>query len=114
MSSKVKKDRFAPKLHIKKGDKVTVVAGKDKGATGEVLQVFPKKNRAIVEDVNIVKKHTKSDGTNPGGINEVPASIHLSNLMLIDPSTGEPTRVGRKEVDGKMVRYGKKSGNIIS
>jgi large subunit ribosomal protein L24 len=105
--------RFAPKLYLKKGDRVRVIAGAYRGVEGEVLEVMPGKYRAIVEDVNIVKKHTKATNENPGGINEVPAPIHLSNLMLIDPKTGEPTRVGRKEVDGKLVRYSKKSGEII-
>ncbi|MBR9922165.1 MAG: 50S ribosomal protein L24 [Bacteroidetes bacterium] len=105
--------RFSPKLHLKKGDKVVVIAGANKGATGEILEMIPEKNRAVVDNVNIVKKHTKPMGENPGGINEVPAPIHLSNLMLIDPKSGEPTRVGRKEVDGKLVRYSKKSGEII-
>lgn len=115
MSAKKKSNqgRFAPKLHIKKGDRVAVIAGKDKGEQGEVLQVFPRKNRAIVDQLNMVKKHTKAEHDNPGGINDAPASIHLSNLMLIDPTSGEPTRVGKKLVDGKLVRYSKKSGEII-
>ncbi|HQU60902.1 MAG: 50S ribosomal protein L24 [Phaeodactylibacter sp.] len=102
-------------MKIKKGDKVVVIAGayKDLDKVHEVLEVFPEKNRAIVDEVNMVKKHTKPSQDNPGGINEVPAPIHLSNLMLVDPKTGEPTRVGRKEVDGKIVRYSKKSGEII-
>jgi large subunit ribosomal protein L24 len=112
MSSK-KMNRFAPKLHIKKGDKVVVLAGAYKGATGSVLEVFPDKNRAVVDGVNIVKKHTKPSNDNPGGINEIPAPLHISNLALVDPKTGEATRVGRKEVDGKLVRYSKKSGEII-
>jgi large subunit ribosomal protein L24 len=105
--------RFAPKLHIKKGDRVMVIAGSSKGESGEVLEVFPDKNRAIVSDLNIVKKHTKATNDNPGGINEMPAPIHVSNLMLIDPKTGAPTRIGRKLVDGKLKRYSKKSGEII-
>ncbi|GJM32747.1 MAG: 50S ribosomal protein L24 [Saprospiraceae bacterium] len=107
--------RFSPKLKIKKGDKVVVTAGAftDRTKVREVLEVFPDKNRAIVDEVNIVKKHTKPSQDNPGGINEVPAPIHLSNLMLVDPKTGEPTRVGRKLVDGKIERYSKKSGEII-
>jgi len=105
--------RFAPKLNIKKGDRVVVIAGSYKGSQGEVLEVMPDKNRAIVDNVNMVKKHTKPQGNKPGGINEVAAPIHISNLMLIDPKTGHPTRVGRKEVDGKNVRYSKKSGEII-
>ena len=112
MAKKDIKNRPA-KLHIKKGDRVQVIAGAYKGSEGEVLEVFPKKYRAVVENVNIVKKHTKATNDNPGGINEVPAPVHISNLMLIDPKTGEPTRIGRKEVDGKSVRYSKKSGEII-
>ncbi len=106
-------DRFSPKLHIKKGDKVIVLSGASKGKTGNVLEVFPNKNRAIVDGVNIVKKHTKPSNDNPGGINEIPAPLHISNLSLIDPKSGEATRIGRKEVDGKLVRYSKKSGEII-
>jgi len=105
--------RFAPKLGIKKGDKVIVIAGSNKGQTGEVRVVFPALNRAIVEGVNFVKKHTKSTQDTPGGINEMEAPLHISNLMIVDPKTGAPTRIGRKEVDGKVVRYSKKSGEII-
>ncbi|MCB9283674.1 MAG: 50S ribosomal protein L24 [Lewinellaceae bacterium] len=100
-------------MHIKKGDRVVVIAGAYKGSEGEVLEVLPLKNRAVVDNVNMVKKHTKASNDNPGGINEVPAPIHISNLMLIDPKSGESTRVGRKIVDGKSVRYSKKSGEII-
>ena len=114
MAKKAKKSRFAPKLHIKKGDRVMVIAGNDKGETGEVLEVFPAKNRAIVENLNMVKKHQKPTQDNPGGIIDLPASIHLSNLMLLDPKTGEPTRIGRKVVDCKLVRYAKKSGELIN
>lgn len=108
--------RFAPKLHVKKGDKVVVVAGayKDREKVREVLEVFPEKRRAIVDEVNMVKKHIKPTQDNPGGIQEVPASIHVSNLMLVDPKTGEPTRIGRKrDEEGNIVRYSKKSGEII-
>lgn len=105
--------RFAPKLSIKKGDKVMVIAGSNKGQSGEIKVVFPKENRAIVDGLNMVKKHIKSTQDNPGGINEMEAPIHISNLMLIDPKNGKPSRVGRKEVDGKLVRYSKKSGEII-
>lgn len=102
------------KLHIKKGDKVMVISGAYKGATGEVKEVIPSKYRAIVEGVNVVKKHTKPTNDNPGGINEVEAPIHLSNLLVVDPKTGEATRTGRKKDGDKAVRYSKKSGEIIS
>lgn len=105
--------RFTPKLHIKKGDRVIVISGNYKGETGEVLEVFPHKNRAIVENINMVKKHQKPTQDNPGGIIDMPAPIHISNLMLVDPKTGEATRIGRKLVDGKLVRYAKKSGELI-
>ncbi len=113
-NNKVNKYHTPTKLHIKKGDRVRVVAGAYKGVEGEVLEVFPGKYRAIVEEVNIVKKHTKASNDNPGGINETPAPVHISNLMLLDPQSGEPTRVGFKKVDGKSVRYSKKSGEIIN
>jgi large subunit ribosomal protein L24 len=113
MTKKSNKNRFAPKLHVKKGDRVIVVAGANKGTTGEILEVIPKKNRVIVEQVNIVKKHQKPSNEKEGGIFEKAAPIHVSNVMLIDPKSGEPTRIGRKEVDGKLVRYSKKSGEII-
>jgi len=108
-----KSNRFAPKFHIKKGDRVLVIAGANKGTQGEVLEILPHKNRAIVEEVNIVKKHKKPTQDNPGGIIEMAAPVHISNLMLIDPRSGEPTRVGRKQVDGKSVRYSKKTGETI-
>ncbi len=116
MSKKVKKHRFEPKLHIKKGDLVEVIAGKARHASknqGVVKQVLVKQNRAIVEGLNMVKKHMKPTETNQGGIVEMEASIHISNLMVVDPKTGERTRIGRKLVDGKLVRYSKKSGEII-
>ncbi|MEM9884273.1 MAG: 50S ribosomal protein L24 [Bacteroidota bacterium] len=111
--NKTQQKRFAPKLKIKKGDQVRIIAGEYKNEEGEVLEVFPKKNRAIVEDVNIVKKHKKPTQEAEGGIFEEPASIHISNLMLLDPSTGEPTRVGRRMEDGKLKRYSKKSDKVI-
>lgn len=103
------------KLHIKKGDTVVVLAGNDKGQQGKVLQVLVKDQRAIVEGLNMVKKHTKPNAKHPqGGIIEQEAAIHISNLQLVDPKTGKPTRVGRKEnADGKLVRYSKKSGEEI-
>ncbi len=114
MAKQTKKDKFTGKLHVKKGDKVMVIAGNYKGETGEVLEVFPDKYRAIVDNVNMVKKHRKPTQNNPGGITDIPAPIHISNLMLLDPKTGEPTRIGRKEVDGKLVRYAKKSGELFN
>jgi large subunit ribosomal protein L24 len=107
------KERFAPKLHIKSGDTVVVTAGASKGKQGKVLRVFPDKLKAIVEGVNIVKRHQKPTQTTQGGIIEKEAAIHISNLMHVDPKTGDATRIGRKEVDGKLVRYSKKSGEII-
>ncbi len=102
------------KLHIKKGDIVKVIAGANKGKEGKVLSVVTDKNQAFVEGVNVVSRHTKPSTSNPqGGIIEKEAPIHLSNLMLVDPKTGEPTRVGRKEDNGKIVRYSKKSGEVI-
>lgn len=102
------------KFHIKKDDTVKVIAGVSRGEEGKVLEVYPDKSKALVEGVNIVKRHTKPNATHPnGGIVEQEAPIHLSNLMLVDPKTGEATRVGRKEVKGKLVRYSKKSGEVI-
>ena len=105
--------RHQPKLHIRKGDTVMVIAGDDKGKTGEVTQVIPSKMRAIVEGVNIVKKHMKATQEQEGGIVDMPAPIHVSNLALIDPKSGEATRVGRRQENGEWVRFSKKSGNII-
>ena len=113
MSSGNQQDRFQPKMHIKKGDRVRVIAGEYKGIDSEVLEVLPDENKAIVDEVNLVKKHQKPTNEEPGGIIEIAAPIHVSNLMLIDPKTGEPTRIGRKMVDGQMMRYSKKSGEII-
>lgn len=101
-------------MHVKKGDKVMVITGKDKGKQGVILKAFPKKNRVLVEGVNIVKKHSKPSQSNPqGGIISQEAPIHVSNVMPLDPKTGEPTRIGYKVVDGKKVRVAKKSGEIL-
>jgi large subunit ribosomal protein L24 len=101
-------------MHVKKGDKVMVISGKDKGKTGVILASFPKKDRVLVEGVNIVKKHSKPSQVNPqGGIISQEAPIHVSNVMPIDPKTGEPTRVGYQIVDGKKVRVAKKSGEVL-
>lgn len=107
------KKRFAPKWKIKKGDRVKVLSGEYKNTESTVLEVFPKKGRVLVEDVNMVKKHQKPTNDRPGGIVEQPATIHISNVMLIDPKSGEASRIGRREEDGKLVRYSKKSGEII-
>jgi len=103
------------KLHIKKGDTVMVVSGNSKGQQGRVLEVVRKDYRAIVEGVNMVSKHTKPNQDNPqGGIVKKEAAVHLSNLMLVDPTSGKATRIGRRLNDqGKLVRYAKKSGEEI-
>ena len=103
------------KLHIKKGDMVFVNTGTDKGKTGRVLQVLVKENRAVVEGINVVSKHTKPNAKNPqGGIEKKEAPIHISNLNLLDAKTGKPTRIGRRlNSDGVLVRYSKKSGEEI-
>ena len=104
------------KLHIRKGDTVYVNSGEDKGRTGRVLKVLVKEKRAIVEGINMVSKSTKPSAKNPqGGIIRQEASIHISNLNVIDPKTGKPTRIGRREsADGRtFVRYAKKSGEEI-
>jgi large subunit ribosomal protein L24 len=103
------------KIHIKKGDTVFVNAGESKGQQGRVLEVIRKDERAIVEGINLVSKHTKPNAKSPqGGIVKKEASVHMSNLMLVDPATGKPTRIGRKSTDnGSLVRYSKKSGEEI-
>jgi large subunit ribosomal protein L24 len=99
---------------IKKGDKVVVITGKDKGKKGAVLAVFPKENRALVQGVNIMKRHTKPSQTTTGGIVSREARIDLSNLATEDPKTGKPTRVGFKTLDdGRKVRVAKASGEMI-
>ncbi|MBE9509321.1 MAG: 50S ribosomal protein L24 [Bacteroidetes bacterium] len=99
-------------MHIKKGDTVVIITGESKEQRGRVLEVNRKAQRALVEGVNIISKHTKPDAQNPqGGIVKKEAPVHISNLMLIDPSSGDPTRIGRKYNDkNKLVRYSKKSG----
>jgi large subunit ribosomal protein L24 len=103
------------KMNIKKGDTVVVIAGNSKGQQGRVLEVIRKKDRAIVEGVNMLSKHTKADKNAPqGGIIKKEGSIHVSNLMLIDPTSGKPTRIGRRLNDkGQLVRFAKKSGEEI-
>ncbi len=103
------------KLHIINGDTVKVISGNSRGKTGKVLVVERVKYRAIVEGLNMVTKHVKPSASNPkGGIEKTEASIHLSNLMLVDPATGDATRIGRKKDEkGKLQRYSKKTGEII-
>lgn len=103
------------KLHIKKGDTVYVNAGNDKGKTGRVLSVLVSKNKVIVEGINVVSKSAKPSAKHPqGGIIKMEAPVHVSNLNLLDPKSGKPTRIGRKKDEaGKTVRYSKKSGEEI-
>ncbi len=103
------------KLHIKRGDTVIVITGESKGQQGRVLEVIRDKDRAIVEGVNMVSKHTKPNAQSPqGGIIKKEAAVHISNLQLVDPASGGPTRIGRKlNSKNKLVRYSKKSGEEI-
>ncbi len=99
---------------VKKGDRVVVTTGRDKGKSGEVLGVLPKDGRVLVQGVNMVKRHTRPTQTQQGGIVEREAPLHLSNVMLADPKSGEPTRVGFKVLDdGRKVRVAKRSGEVI-
>jgi large subunit ribosomal protein L24 len=110
-----RKNNQQPKLHIRKGDTVKVLAGDDKGKQGKVLEVNREKRRALVEGVNMMTKHTKPSAGKPeGGISKMESFIHVSNLMLVDPASGNATRVGRKLNDkGKLQRFSKKTGEII-
>lgn len=103
------------KLHIKKGDTVKVLAGDSRGQEGKVLSVNREKMTAVVEGINMISKATRPNAQNPqGGIVKKEGSVHVSNLMIIDPSNGKPTRIGRKRDEaGKLVRYAKKSGEVI-
>ena len=104
------------KLHIKAGDTVKVIAGDDKGKTGKVQSIDTAKSRAIVEGINMITKHVKPTASKPqGGIEKKEAALHISNLMLVDPKTGEATRTGRKAGEnGKLVRDSKKTGEVIN
>ena len=105
---------MAQKLRLKKGDQVIVRTGKDKGKSGEVLRTIPKENRALVQGVNMIKRHTRATQTSAGGIVEKEATIHISNLAQIDPKDSKPTRTGVKVLkDGRRVRYAKRSGEVI-
>jgi large subunit ribosomal protein L24 len=110
-----RKSNKQPKLHIRKGDTVKVIAGDDKGKSGKVLEILVDKKRALVEGVNIVTKHAKPSAGKPeGGIKKIEASIHISNLQLVDPASGKLTRVGRKLNDKqKLQRFSKKTGEFI-
>ena len=104
------------KIKIKKNDIVIVTTGNSKGVKGKVVKVLPKENRAMVEGANLVSKHTKPNAASPqGGIVKQEATIHISNLVMVDPKSGEATKVGRKidEKSGKIVRYSKNSGEVI-
>ena len=101
-------------MNFKTGDKVVVISGKDKGKEGKILNVLRKENRVIVENVNIVKKHIKGNGQTAGSINEVEAPIHASNVMIVDPKTKKPTRIGHTtNKDGKKIRVTKKSNSKL-
>ena len=101
-------------MNLVKGDKVIVIAGRDKGKTGTIQKVIPEQNRVVVEGVNLRKKTNKPSQKNPdGGIVEIYAPLDASNVMLVDPKTKQPTRIGHKEVKGKKVRYAKKSGTVL-
>lgn len=110
-----RKSNKQPKLNIRKGDTVQVIAGDDKGKNGKVLEIQAAKNRAVVEGINIVTKHAKPSAGKPeGGIKKTEGTIHISNLMLVDPASGKPTRVGRKkDAAGELKRFAKKTGEII-
>jgi len=102
------------KLKIRKGDKVVVITGRDKGKVGEVKRVYPDLNRVIVDGVNKVKRHTRPSAGDPGGIVEKELSIHVSNVAYVDPKTSKPTRIGYKKLeDGRKVRFAKRSGEVI-
>jgi large subunit ribosomal protein L24 len=101
-------------MNLVKGDKVIVIAGRDKGKTGTIQKVIPEQNRVVVEGINLRKKTNKPSQKNPdGGIVEIYAPIDASNVMLVDTKTKKPTRIGHKEVKGKKVRYAKKSGTVL-
>ncbi len=102
-------------MNFKTGDKVVVISGKDKGKEGKITHVLSKENRVVVEGINIVKKHVKGNGQTAGSINEVEAPIHASNVMIVDPKTNKPTRIGHKiDKDGKKIRISKKSNSSLN
>jgi large subunit ribosomal protein L24 len=102
------------KYKVKKGDKVAILSGKDKGKIGEILKMIPDRQRAIVQGVNMVKRHTAPSQAGAGGIVEKEATIHVSNIALLDPKDDKPVRIGYKKLDdGRKVRYAKRSGEVI-
>lgn len=113
--TKKRLESHSNKLHVKKEDTVIVITGKDKGKKGRIIAAYPRQNRVLVEGVNLVKKHQKPTQQNPqGGILDQEAPIHVSNVMLLDPKSGKPTRVGYKVLEnGSKVRVAKKSGEVI-
>jgi large subunit ribosomal protein L24 len=110
-----RKSNKQQKLHIRKGDTVKVLSGDDKSKTGKVLEILTGKNRAIVEGINIITKHQKPSAGKPeGGIKKIEGGVHISNLMLVDPASGKPTRTGRKlNEKGSLQRFSKKTGEFI-
>ena len=102
-----------PKLKIKKGDRVVVITGRDKGKTGEVLRVIPKDLRVVVQGVNMVKKHRRPSAMGAGGIEDMEAPIHVSNVAHIDPGSNKPTRVGYRMEGERKVRFARRSGDLI-
>ncbi len=109
------KPNFTAKMKIKKGDTVIVLTGKDKGQQGEVLKALPKAQRVLVKGVNMVKKHRKPSATNPGGIDSMEATLHVSNVALLDPKSGKATRIGYTlNADGTKTRIARKSGEAIA
>jgi large subunit ribosomal protein L24 len=112
----MKKESNTQKIHIRKGDTVQLIAGNDKGKSGRVTKIVVDKQRAVVEGLNMVTKHVKPTANKPQGeLLQVEGTVHISNLMLVEPSTGKATRTGRKENDkGKLQRYSKATGNFIA
>jgi large subunit ribosomal protein L24 len=104
---------MASKFKIRKGDRVTVISGRDKGMTGEVLRVLRDDHRVVVQGVNMVKRHQRPSQTSQGGIIEMESPIHISNVAHIDPKDDKPTRVGWTEIEGRKVRFARRSGEVI-
>ena len=101
------------KLKIKKGDKVVMLTGKDKGRTGEVKQVITEDNKVVVQGINVLTKHRKPSQTNPGGLDKIEAPVHISNVAIVDPKNNKPSRIGYKTVGDRKVRFSKSSGEVI-